>query len=507
MVLSRLIANHSIGVGSVPKGPFKDPLPRSEILIPTNKNVEGLNTAASTQSSGSLFVPRDEDTDEASTAPQGSTQTLIGSSPDLPDDVFAWPGNDSKRSAKTKATKVGHLSVSIREYECCLHRLQLITSSFRHPFKVIEDDTDAATTVAPIAKMKSTPVPVQKTPKKSRPEQISPPSQMLNAQAGHGKPSPEANRRRGRDVDGDDEDAEYIPRPRSKRQKANSDASDNAPVIEGPPLSDPERRAPPTRQLATSGEDAVLPTRPRSKPPAAADTTSHNTEHQLAIPESPLNDEEPENPIEQAEEHLRTFLSRPAQQNPQPSPDRDPHPAERSLPSPVSNAAAPETIDPQQPVAYRSINDAGDLYSRGSSLERLPQTQPQPPPPAIPVPEINYYILAHHPPRISKIHWPSGSLANRSLDALFTQVSEVGSKNHVQRIICKLTTSTSDIQYTITRTDDKIYDIMKKAFSKDINADLAGGNMEFDIELELDPGKVIAPVEREERSVDFGFSF
>ncbi len=213
----------------------------------------------------------------------------------------------------------------------------------------------------------------------------------------------------------------------------------------------------------------------------------------LSVPESPLVDAGHEDLIDNAQDYLRRSSAEPSHELPQPLPDQDINHAERSLPSPASNPALPDTTTPEPPTSFENPNE--------------PRTSTQALPPPVPKPEINYYIIPSRTPRLTKIHWPEGSLADKPLDAIFAEVSAIASKKDVQRIAFKLTTSSSETQYTITRADGKIFEIMKKAFSKDVNRDLGRGNGEFDIELELDPGKGGVLGEAEGCGVDFGFSF
>lgn len=383
--------------------------------------------------------------------------------------------------------------------------------------------------------MRTSPAASQRTPKKTRPGQTTPPSKPAGAQALHGNSLADSSRRRRRDVDGDDENAEYIPRPRSKRHKATSNASDDAHIVLEPQRPEPELDASPIwtcppaadgqcpvcftllahiadgsvaakeshvdacikLQLSSSPSppapvarlsNTVLPNRSRDKHSVPAAHVAVNINNQFSIPESPLVDAGHEDLIDNAQEYLRRSSAEPLDLLPHPLPGH----AERSLPSPASNAARPETTTPEPSPAIENPTEQ-------QTLAHEPQAQPRP--------EIHYYIIASRTPRLSKIHWAEGSLADRTIGAIFDEVAAVASKSDVQRIAFKLTTSRSDIQYTISRNNEKIYEIMKKVFSKDVNADLGRGNMEFDIELELDPGNSAVPVQTEESGLDFGFSF
>jgi len=384
------------------------------------------------------------------------------------------------------------------------------------------------------------------------------PSKSADVQAAPVRCSAELSRRRRRDVDGDDEDAEYRPRPRSKRQKATSNASDDALTVLEPQSPGSEVGASPTRTCGTAADgecpvcftilshiadgslaareshvqacinsklssspsaatseardsNTVLPNWRKGKRPVPATLAAASPSNQLSVPDSPPGDLEHQDLIDNAQDYMRRLSPDASDQNPRPSPNQGVDDAERSLPSPASDPAPLESIIPEpltsawQMPKPRALSPVwlDDTSERREISERTRQAQSRPGP----KPEIHYYIIACRSPRLSKIHWSQGSLADITVNSLFNEVLDVASKRNVQRIAFKLTTSTSDTQYTITRNDDKIYEIMKKAFSKDINADLARGNMEFDIELELDPGQSGSLIAAEENGVDFGFSF
>jgi len=63
-------------------------------------------------------------------------------------------------------------------------------------------------------------------------------------------------------------------------------------------------------------------------------------------------------------------------------------------------------------------------------------------------------------------------------------------RDMIERISCKLTTSMSELQYTIARGDERIFEVMKRAFSRKVNADLGRGKGEFEVEVEVEPGRV-----------------
>lgn len=350
-------------------------------------------------------------------------------------------------------------------------------------------------------------------------------------------------------MDGDDEDAEYDPRPRSKRQKATSNASDDAPNELEPQLSEPAIEASCARRREPSAQDEcwvcqddlsritdgsteareahvatcvqlklstvpsasipgvqipgnVLPNRPRSKQPVPAAVTAPNINEERSIPESPPADMDHGDGVDEALEALRGSLANPPNRTPQPSPGQGADDPERSLPSPASNSGPSEFAIPR-PLPYHRLQSPTEVIN--SRRQQTEQTRPVHSRAGL-RPEIRYYIIASRSGRSSKIHWPEGSLADKAVDTLFDEVLDRASKDDVQRIAFKLTTSVSDIQYTITRNDEKIYEIMKKTFKKDINVDLGRGNTDFDIELELDPGKSGVAVGTEEGGVEFEFS-
>ena len=294
------------------------------------------------------------------------------------------------------------------------------------------------------------------------------------------------SRQKLKDVDGDDKDIEYTPRRGSKRPKLDGEPSfprlrstRRAPcpfhvVDESSIISNAERRS------------ALLPPRFERRALSSAGFTVNNEST------APLADRRPMSPtlhhedrhLEDGEVEVARTLAKDLGEDLRQTSDKgnlnqaDERPsladlAEDAFVPPVDTSFAPAT----QEVP--------------NTLSELPTQNTQ----SSPAPEIRYYIISRVP-RLIQRHWPEGSLGAKSVNGIFKDVEFFTSRRGIRKISFKLTTSRKEAIFTVSRQGpSNIYETMKKKFAADINADLARGETEFDIELEPDPREDVEEME------------
>lgn len=168
---------------------------------------------------------------------------------------------------------------------------------------------------------------------------------------------------------------------------------------------------------------------------------------------------------------------------PQPSPDTSTRPSGYHAPNHMGRS------DFHENLPHSELGTANPLVAR----------QDPTPTPLRPPYRMNYFILSNIP-RPSRRKWVNGTILNKTLDALFEEISTFLCRNDVREINFVLDTSRAEF-CLIPRNDDEGFEEMKVDFEKAIIRDRKVGISQFRIELEVNPGEK-QPEKVEEQSDD-----
>lgn len=100
---------------------------------------------------------------------------------------------------------------------------------------------------------------------------------------------------------------------------------------------------------------------------------------------------------------------------------------------------------------------------------------------------MDYFIITNIP-RPSRQNWPNGTILNKSLDALFGELSDFLQRNDLREIKFVLNTSLEEVR-SLIRNDEERFTEMKNDFEKAIGKDRKFGIERFRIEMDINPGE------------------
>ena len=361
---------------------------------------------------------------------------------------------------------------------------------------------------AAVANMIVAPSQSTTTPAKIQPRQNKDIPQSESPQTAPGRFSAEARAKRKTD-DGDDEDGEYTPGKSGKRRRHRTEDWDDEPSLTRSKTLKHGRSAvlssdesPIIRSVEHRGD--ALPRRSQYKrllDSSVSTGTANLFSAPIGISHSPpLLDQS--TPTKEAEGNA-TMVSDSQRENLCRSRcDLGRYQAERT-PSPSAFPLRRELDREDAGIE----NEDTTIELQGTVLDQVAQERAQPSNPRTdPKPEIRYYIISRTP-QWSEQHWPDGCLGDRSTEAMFSDVEKFTSKQGIEHIDFKLMAAKIEVKFTIPRRDIKLFEVMKKRFSAKINASLAMGDTDFEIELEVDPHRGEAEAEIGESYAHPGFSF
>ena len=109
---------------------------------------------------------------------------------------------------------------------------------------------------------------------------------------------------------------------------------------------------------------------------------------------------------------------------------------------------------------------------------------------------IGYWVVQLRNGRPLKIRWPDCLLLNKSLDTLFSEVSQLASKKDIRSIQFKLFLSQSDTRCCLAKHQNNDYEDMKGDFSEEMRKDARTTEKRvFDVWMELVPADAAAAVD------------
>ena len=309
------------------------------------------------------------------------------------------------------------------------------------------------------------------------------------------------------DPDEEDDDEVYVPGRGSRQKRRHSSRSDAShcaskstkrrQISESPKLgsarsstmvgeedSDDMPFVPTSRNKSWKSTNVAHETVTASK--AYYDSGGANPSPSDTSPLGPLDGSalDPEDLIQRENNHARTFLGKDT-----------PHYAHCTLhPSPTSDLAASRHVNNERTHARDGMelgdSDRSQMHSSPSWPNPIPSTQARNDQPGPVVkPGVGIFVIALCSSRFTIKKWPSGTLKDKKLNAIFDEVSALISRNEIQRINFKLETLKKEngLECLIERGDMAIFEVMIQKFNERIKERKKAGEAKFKILLEPDP--------------------
>ena len=116
--------------------------------------------------------------------------------------------------------------------------------------------------------------------------------------------------------------------------------------------------------------------------------------------------------------------------------------------------------------------------------------------------KIRYYIITSRHPRLSKIRLPDCSLKDKSIDALFDEVSALASRTRTDCMDLILSSDRTEFRVRVKRDQSEVYEDMKGDFSQEIKDGAKMGIREF--ELWMEPSSTEPDIVQVDERMDTG---